>query len=60
MHRRAPHAIMMHRRGFSTFRRGCVASQRVPGPICGFNRLHEIQGVSVCCVCVCVEGGGGA
>ena len=32
MHRRASHAILMHRRGFSTFRRGCVASQSVAGP----------------------------
>ena len=31
--RRASHAILMHRRGFSTFCRGCVASQRVAGPI---------------------------
>ena len=33
MHRRASHAILMHRRGFSTFHRECVASQRVAGPI---------------------------
>ena len=26
-------ANLMHHRGFSTFRRGCVASQRVAGPI---------------------------
>ena len=32
MHRRTSHAILMHRRGFSTFRCGCVASQRVAGP----------------------------
>ena len=32
MHRRASHAILMHRRGFSTLRHGCVASQRVAGP----------------------------
>ena len=33
MHRRASHAIFIHRRGFSTFRRECVASQRVAGHI---------------------------
>ena len=33
IHRRASHAILMNRSGFSTFRRGCVASQRVAGPI---------------------------
>ena len=33
MHRRASHVILMHGRGFSTFRRGCVALQRVAGPI---------------------------
>ena len=33
MHRRALHAIFIHRRGFSTFHRECVASQRVAGPI---------------------------
>ena len=33
MHRKASHAILMHRRGFITFRRGCVASQRVAGPM---------------------------
>ena len=33
MHRRASHAILMHRRDFSTFHRECVASQRVAGPI---------------------------
>ena len=33
MHRRASHAILMHRREFSTSRRKCVASQRVAGPI---------------------------
>ena len=32
-YRRASHAILMHRRGFSTFHRECVASQRVAGPI---------------------------
>ena len=31
MHRRASHAIFIHRRGFSTFRRECVASQPVAG-----------------------------
>ena len=37
MHRRASHAIFIHRRGFSTFRRECecVASQRVARPIEG-------------------------
>ena len=37
MHRRASHAIFIHRRGFSTFRRECecVASQRVARPIAG-------------------------
>ena len=33
MHRRASHAILMHRREFSTSRRRRVASQRVAGPI---------------------------
>ena len=33
MHRRASHAIFIHRRGFSTFRHECIASQRVAGPI---------------------------
>ena len=33
MHRRASHVILMHRRGLSTYHRGCVASQRVEGPI---------------------------
>ena len=33
MHRRASHTILMHCRGFSIFRRGDVASQRVAGPI---------------------------
>ena len=32
-HRRASHAILMHRREFSTSRRRCVASQRVAGPL---------------------------
>ena len=39
MYRRASHAILMHRRGFSTFRRGCVASQRVARAIPG----HEVD-----------------
>ena len=33
MHCRATHVIFMHLKGFSTFRRGCVASQHVAGPI---------------------------
>ena len=33
MHHRALHAIFIHRRGFSTFRRECIASKRVAGPI---------------------------
>ena len=32
MHRRPSHAILMHRREFSTSRRRCVASQCVAGP----------------------------
>ena len=32
---RASHAILMHRRGLSTFHRGCEASQRVAGPYGG-------------------------
>ena len=35
MHRRASHAIFIHRKGFSTFRRECVASQCVAGPYDG-------------------------
>ena len=40
MHRTASYAIFIHGRGFSTFRCGCVASQRVAGPYgtpAGFN-----------------------
>ena len=33
MHRRASHAIFIHHRGYSKFRRECVASQRVAGPL---------------------------
>ena len=33
MHRRASHAFFIHRRGFSTFRHECIASQRVAGPL---------------------------
>ena len=40
MHLRASHEILMHCRGFSTFRRGCVASQRVAGPIAG--QIREV------------------
>ena len=32
MHHRASHAILMHRREFSTSRRRCEGSQRVAGP----------------------------
>ena len=44
MHRRASHAILMHRRGFSTFRRGCVASQRVAGPLEAENEREGGEG----------------
>ena len=44
MHRRASHAIFIHRRGFSTFRRECVASQRVAGPYSAFRNLEGMAG----------------
>ena len=44
MHRRASHATLIHRRGFSTFRCGCVASQRVAGPI------HQIACNALKCI----------
>ena len=39
MYRRASHAIFIHRRGFSTFCRECVASQHVAGPNVGYFAL---------------------
>ena len=41
MHRRASHAILMHRKGFRTSHRGCAASQRVAGP---YDSLEEYCG----------------
>ena len=43
MHRRASHAIFIHRRGFSTFRRECIASQRVAGPYDTELRLNPTE-----------------
>ena len=47
MHRRASHAILIHRRGLGTSHRECAASHRVAGPCSVRARIRARVGARV-------------